>query len=241
MASNVERILILAKTYPSPSAQYVETSCVAGVNEQGAMRRLYPVPFRMIEEGRQFQKWQWVDVRVEKANRDHRPESHRVYVDTIACGSVLSRNNEWAERWEWLDKVPSFVCLDALETARLNEKLSIGLLRPKVMLGLDVVKARNHDWTEEERAKLMREQMQGNLFLAADARQQVRTTLRKVPFDFYYTYACETPEGEARPNAGTRSWTGRWVHCTGTAGAAMGTTGRSRSEQNWRGSLPTKN
>lgn len=44
----VERILILAKTYPSPSAQYVETSCVAGISESGAMRRLFPVPFRSI-------------------------------------------------------------------------------------------------------------------------------------------------------------------------------------------------
>ena len=51
MASQVEHILILAKTYPSPSALHVETSCVAGINAQGEMRRLYPVPFRLIEEG----------------------------------------------------------------------------------------------------------------------------------------------------------------------------------------------
>lgn len=31
----MEKILILAKTYPSPSAQYVETSCVAGSSENG--------------------------------------------------------------------------------------------------------------------------------------------------------------------------------------------------------------
>ncbi len=78
MASHVEKILILAKTYPSPSAQHVETSCVAGINEQGAMRRLYPVPFRLIEEGQKFKKWQWIEVRVEKANKDHRAESHKL-------------------------------------------------------------------------------------------------------------------------------------------------------------------
>lgn len=60
MASQIERILILAKTYPSPSAQHVETSCVAGINEQGAMRRLYPLPFRLIEEGQKLKKWQWI-------------------------------------------------------------------------------------------------------------------------------------------------------------------------------------
>ncbi|WP_198030805.1 hypothetical protein [Cupriavidus sp. amp6] len=78
MASQVERILILAKTYPSPSAQHVETSCVAGINEHGTMRRLYPVPFRLIDEGQKFKKWQWIEVRVEKANKDHRAESHKL-------------------------------------------------------------------------------------------------------------------------------------------------------------------
>ena len=40
----------LAKTYSSPSAQHVETSCVAAINERGVMKRMYPVPFRLIEE-----------------------------------------------------------------------------------------------------------------------------------------------------------------------------------------------
>ena len=30
-----EELLILTKTYPSPSARYVETSCVAGMAEDG--------------------------------------------------------------------------------------------------------------------------------------------------------------------------------------------------------------
>lgn len=191
----IERILILAKTYPSPSAQYMETSCVAGISEHGAMRRLYPVPFRMIEDGQQFKKWQWIEVRVQKANKDHRPESHRVYVDTINCGDVIDTRREWAARSEWLDKIPSFQSFETLDAARLSDGLSIALLRPKTVLGLDVVKARNREWTEEEKEKLAREQMQGDLFSEADAKRQVKE-LRKVPFDFYYRYLCDMPEGE---------------------------------------------
>ncbi len=190
-----ERILVLAKTYPSPSAQYVETSCVAGIAEDGSMRRLYPVPFRMIEEGRQFRKWQWIDVRVEKASRDHRRESHRLYVDTISCGELVDTRQSWAARWEWLDRVPCFERLDALDAARVDDGLSIALLRPKRLLALEIVKARRQDWTEEEREKLMRQQMQGDLFSEAEAQKQVRA-LRKVPFDFYYRYACDSLEGE---------------------------------------------
>ncbi|WP_035552929.1 hypothetical protein [Burkholderia sp. 9120] len=192
---HIERILILAKTYPSPSAQYVETSCVAGINEQGVIRRLYPVPFRMIEDGQQFKKWQWIEVRVEKANKDHRSESHKVYVDTIRCGDVINTKRGWAARSEWLDKIPSFHSFETLDAARLSDGMSIGLLRPKTVLGLDVVKARNLVWTEEEKEKLAREQMQGDLFSEADAKRQVKE-LRKVPFDFYYRYLCDTPEGE---------------------------------------------
>jgi hypothetical protein len=35
LASTSEELLILAKTYPSPSAQYRETTCVAAVNKTG--------------------------------------------------------------------------------------------------------------------------------------------------------------------------------------------------------------
>ena len=191
----MEKILILAKTYPSPSAQYVETSCVAGISQDGVMLRLYPVPFRMIEEGQQFKKWQWIDVRVEKANKDHRPESHKLYVDTIACGDVIDTKKEWSSLWQWLEKIPAFDSVDAIDAGRLNDGLSIALLRPKRLLGLDITKARNQEWTEEEKEKLMREQMQGDLFSEAEAKRQVKE-LRKVPFDFHYRYVCDTPEGE---------------------------------------------
>ncbi|WP_447940971.1 hypothetical protein [Pseudoxanthomonas mexicana] len=191
----MERILILAKTYPSPSAQFVETSCVAGITQSGAMRRLFPVPFRMVEDRQQFQKWQWIDVRVEKANKDHRPESHKVYVDTINCGDVIDTKKAWGSRWEWLDKMPSFDSFDAIDAARIADGLSLALLRPKRLLGLDITKARNPDWTDEEREKLLKEQMQGNLFSETEERKQVKQ-LRKVPFDFHYRYVCDTPEGE---------------------------------------------
>jgi hypothetical protein len=191
----MEKILILAKTYPSPSAQYVETSCIAGISEHGAMRRLFPVPFRMIEDGQQFKKWQWIDVRIEKANKDHRPESHKIYIDTINCGDVIDTKKEWATRWQWLEKMPSFDSFDAIDSARIADELSLALLRPKQLLGLDITKARYPDWTDEEREKLLREQMQGNLFSEAEERKQVKQ-LRKVPFDFHYRYMCDTPDGE---------------------------------------------
>lgn len=56
MASDHQRILILCKTYPSPSARYVETSCVAGMSDDGRLIRLFPVPFRLVEDDQQFNR-----------------------------------------------------------------------------------------------------------------------------------------------------------------------------------------
>jgi hypothetical protein len=123
--SRIERILILAKTYSSPSAQYVETSCVAGITDKGCMRRLYPVPFRLIENNQQFKKWQWVDVRVEKANNDRRPESHKIYVDTLACGQWIDTRHQWAERRGWVSKAPCFDSFAAMDVARSEDGLSL--------------------------------------------------------------------------------------------------------------------
>ncbi|WP_228124978.1 hypothetical protein [Candidatus Methylospira mobilis] len=73
--------------------------------------------------------------------------------------------------------------------------MSLALLRPKQVIGLDIKKARHLDWTEEEKEKLLRAQMQGDLFSEPEARNQVRE-LRKIPFDFFYLYRCDTSEGE---------------------------------------------
>ncbi|MDR0996639.1 MAG: hypothetical protein LBL69_03130, partial [Zoogloeaceae bacterium] len=113
-----ERILILAKTYPSPSAKHVETSCVAGINAQGVLRRLYPVPFRMIEQNQQFKKWQWIDAAIEHASADHRPESHKIDIGTLKLEEVLSTQQAWQARRQWLDKIPTFTSFAEMERTR---------------------------------------------------------------------------------------------------------------------------
>lgn len=70
MVSFNKRVLILCKTYPSPSGKHFETSCVAGMDEDGRLIRIFPVPFRLIGDEQQFKKWQWISARLEKAPAD---------------------------------------------------------------------------------------------------------------------------------------------------------------------------
>lgn len=189
------RILILCKTYPSPSAKHVETSCVAGLEAQGNLIRLYPVPFRLIGDAGQFKKWQWITARIEKSPNDHRPESHRIAVDTITQeGRPLPTRSNWSARRAWLDKIPIFDDFAQLQAAREERGVTLGIIRPSKVLGLDITAADPPQWTDEERIKLLQLQRQGNLFDATDA-SRIRT-LRKVPFDFHYRYECSGQEGD---------------------------------------------
>ena len=133
MASFVARVLILCKTYPSPSSKYAETSCVAGMTEDGKFIRLYPVPFRLVADEQQFKKWQWITARLEKAKDDHRPESHRVFVDTIECDPepLPAGRLGWPHRAVLLSKLPVFSDFAALERAREAGGGTLALLRPR--------------------------------------------------------------------------------------------------------------
>lgn len=194
MVSRIERILILCKTYPSPSAKYAETSCVAGMDEQGKLIRLYPVPFRLIGDDKQFKKWQWITVRLEKSRNDHRPESHKLYVDTIECDdAALPTSDYWLARRHWLDNLPVFESFAAVEAARQAHGATLALLRPGRIVGLDITPVNSPDWTEDEKAKLVSLQHQADLFDDTDKGSVAQ--LRKLPYDFHYRYECMTPEG----------------------------------------------
>lgn len=191
MATFTQRVLILCKTYPSPSASYAETSCVAGVTEKGQFVRLFPVPFRLIADEQQFRKWQWVTALVEKARDDHRPESHRIFVDKIECDEApLPAGREgWPHRMELLREITVHTDFAAVERARLDSGSTLALLKPSRVVELVITATKNPDWTDEERAKLTQMQRQSSLFSEEENQRQV-ALLEKIPFDFHYRYEC---------------------------------------------------
>jgi hypothetical protein len=189
MAFRQARILILCKTYPSPSGKHVETSCVAGMEEDGSLIRLFPVPFRLVGDAKQFKKWQWISARINKASNDHRSESHKVFVDTILCDrDPLSTQHGWQARRDQLKKMRVFDSFVALDAARETEQVTLGLLRPSRIVGLEIKPSDKPDWTREEKEKLVQNERQSGLFDDTDAKRIA--TLRKLPFDFHYRYEC---------------------------------------------------
>src|SRR5439155_6749975 len=115
--------------------------------------------------------------------------SHKVFVDTIACdGDPISTKRHWEARRSAIAPIPVYDDFGTLEEARASCGITLGLLRPLRILGLDITPADQAEWTAEEREKLVQNERQGGLFDEADAKRIA--TLRKVPFDFHYRYAC---------------------------------------------------
>src|SRR5438046_3152831 len=99
MSRQVEELLILTKTYPSPSSRYRETTCVAAVTRAGELRRLFPVPYRFLADDAQFTKWEWIRASVATATTDQRPESRRIDVDSIELlNERVGTDDSWFER-----------------------------------------------------------------------------------------------------------------------------------------------
>ena len=56
--SEKRRFLIWGKTAPELSSKYFETVCTGAVLEDGVPIRLYPIPFRYLDDGERFKKYQ---------------------------------------------------------------------------------------------------------------------------------------------------------------------------------------
>jgi len=179
-----ETLLILTKTYPSPSKKHRETSCVAAINDKGEIRRLFPIPYRLLDDKKQFARWEWIRARISKATDDHRPESFKLDVDSIVRLSRLGTDLGWAER---IQRVRPHIMdgFDDLEARRQVTGETLGFIRSK-SFRLEIEAANTQYWTEEEKAKLI----QDGLFDSQNVK--MRFPLRKVPFDFYYRYSCQT-------------------------------------------------
>jgi hypothetical protein len=60
------KVLIAVKTYPTLSSKYDELVCTAGFLEDGSWVRIYPIPFRKLEYDKQYSKYDWVEIDLER-------------------------------------------------------------------------------------------------------------------------------------------------------------------------------
>ena len=94
-----KKIYITVKTYPTLSEKYAELVCTAGISEDGSWIRLYPLPFRKLDNEQKYKKYQWIEADIERNTSDFRIESHKVLnIDTIKVIEPENTKVNWEER-----------------------------------------------------------------------------------------------------------------------------------------------
>lgn len=183
-----ERILITVKTYPTLSATYGELVCTAGLREDGSWIRIYPVPFRRLEEYQKFEKYRIIEAKVIRNHPDSRPESHKVDFQSLELTETkLSTVDGWRERREWvLAKGTVYEDLTEL-IAAANERnaLSLATFKPKEVIGFHA-KAETANWDQEKLGKLQQEAQQGSLFSEWEPKNLTKL-VGKLPWKFSFT------------------------------------------------------
>ena len=226
MSRHSEEILILAKTYPTPSSRYRETTCVAGLTGDGNLRRIFPIPYRLISPDSQFKRWEWIRAIVSTTSKDQRPESRRIDVDTIdLLGKRIGTEHGWFERLQLLGPhvVDSFF---ELEERRKRTGATLGIIRPTAIVELQITPAKEPDWTEDDLEKLM----QDGLFDTQEMKERI--VLKKIPFDFYYRYI----SGESVYRHKITDWEAGmlYLHCVRNHGSDWENSFRDKFEVQFR-------
>jgi len=190
-----QRVLITVKTYPTLSWQHGETVCTAGVREDGTWVRIYPVPFRRLEDKEQYVKYDWIECRLKRKRSDPRPETFSPVDEheMVPIGHV-DTTDEWRERRRILLKTAKvYDRLDeVIARAKANE-ISLAVFRPTRIVDF-VWEEEERDW-DPRKVRQMRE-LTKQLDLFGDNRWRATFKLiPKLPYGFSYRF--EDAEGRA--------------------------------------------
>ena len=157
-----KRIYIVVKTYPTISNEYAELVCTASVLEDGSWIRLYPVPFRKLEEYQRYPKYSWIEVDVERNSKDFRPESYRPTLTTLSVGAK-QKKTDWDERRRLVFKNKEiYTNLQELYDKAKNDFTSLAVFKPTKILDF-IAEPVDRNWDADKLAILKNLAQQQNL------------------------------------------------------------------------------
>lgn len=182
-----ERVLIAVKTYPVLSQKYIELVCTAGFREDGSWIRIYPSPFRFLEQSQKYSKYQWIEVDLDKNPRDSRPESYRpINIDEIALKEKMPTDKSWEQRRKFiLDNNTIHTNLQTIIDAAKNNEYSLVIFKPTEVIDF-IVKPTEREWQVDRKIAAEESSKQGSLFDDNDKADY--RLVRKLPYKFSYRF-----------------------------------------------------
>lgn len=169
--------IVIIKAAPQVGQRHGETVCCAGIDLYGQWLRLYPVSFRLLEDGKKFGRWDRIRFKWRLPNDDQRPESRRVDQDSIEIVGELRKS----ERERFLAKS----VVTSLQRERDSGK-SLALLKPEIIEFVTEKKELSEIAEETARFEALRAQ--------ADLFAKQSTPYQPCPYRFRYRY--RTDDGE---------------------------------------------
>lgn len=175
-----KKILITVKAYPNPSRKYGETVCCAGIDlSNSQLVRLYPIPFRDLDNDKKFKKYSIIEVNCSPPSDDKRPESLRVDSDSIKIIDCLDTDNKtWARRKSIVLKVPVKSMCQVYKDADPSIDLSLGLIKPT-----DI----SFEWAKQS---LSNQKNREACYAQLSLFNKQKKAIEEIPLDFYYKFKC---------------------------------------------------
>jgi hypothetical protein len=181
------KILIAVKTYPNLSSKYDELVCTAGFLEDGTWIRVYPIPFRKLEYDKQYSKYDWVEIDIEKNTSDFRLESYKP--KSIETGfkiiDHLDTEDCWKRRKEFALKNVHTNMTELIVLAKDETKYtSLAVFKPKEILDFKIEKV-EREWDKKKLDNLKARAQQLDLFKNSENPFEV---VNKLPYKFSYKF-----------------------------------------------------
>lgn len=197
----ITKVLVTVMTFPTLSSKYLETVCTAGFKEDGSWIRIFPVPYRLLQEQydqKTYSKWQWIEADLRKnVMHDDRPESY--HIEDINSLKILKRIDvkgkpNWSLRLEWTRKNKVYTDLSEVIKLTYQGEMSLAVFKPAEILGVICKKEDVDKYT----SKLQKLQKLQNRYSAQKCQQNMyedkNTTdynfkfARQIPYKFQYRF-----------------------------------------------------
>jgi hypothetical protein len=182
-----ERVLIAVKTYPTLSKSYTELVCTAGFREDGSWVRIYPSPFRFLNDTQRYQKYQWIELDLAKNLKDVRPESFNpTNIDAIELHEKIGTEREWEKRRDLiLNQNQVFTNLAEIIAGAKSNEMSLAVFKPTKVLDFSAESVAG-EWELSKKEAALEARKQGSLFDETDWSDF--KIVRKLPWKFKYRF-----------------------------------------------------
>lgn len=184
------RVLITVKTYPLPSRSYTELVCTAGLLNGEKWIRMYPIPFRFLQdEQKKYPKYSWIELNLARKTDDFRPESYspKLGVDEpIKVFEQIGTANKWAARKSYALKEVFTSMNELIALAKdPDQRKSLATLKPSRIVDF-VIEEDEREWKQEWQDQLK----QFNMF-ELPTHSGHKRLVKKLPYKFSYRFFSE--------------------------------------------------